>query len=70
MAKKQRTFQDRVTEYLARQEKLRDQYGLREDSIIGLPPGQRPGFITKFAVWLLRASGARIQSQFIDLSKK
>lgn len=70
MAKKSKTFEDRVSEYLDKQKKLRESLGIHENSIIGTPNGRPPGIIIRFAVWLLRGSGARIQSQFVDLNKR
>lgn len=70
MPKKSKTFEERVSEYLEKQQKLRDSLEIHEQNIIGAPGGKNPGIIIKFAVWLLRGSGARIQSQFVDLQKK
>lgn len=69
MARKEKTFNERIEEYLKTLRLERERLGIHETTAIGFPSG-KPSFVGKFAMFLLRATGAQIQSEYRDLSKK
>ena len=63
-------FPERVDAYIADEKKLLEKYGIKKRIVVTFPRHLRkPPLLGKLAVRLLRTTRAKIDAQFLDITK-